>query len=489
MKRINKKQAGSALAYGLIIMAIVSIILVSMLQYISSQIKFSFSRGEREEAFQIAESGVYFYRWYLAHEVSGKTASQIKDFWKNGSPYGVASDYEAEFFDPEGGALGKYSIHVQPPDPDSTIVVVKSTGWTYKEPSIKRVVQARFRRPSWSEYAVMANDVMRFGPGTQIYGKVQSNDGVRFDGVAHNIVSSSMDKYDDPDHSGAVEFGVHTHVNTPPGSGVTDTFRAAEAPPSALTTRTDVFQAGRQFPVPTIDFNGVISDLNNMKIAAQTSGQGLYFDNAGGGRRLILKSDGSFDMCIVNTYDSASYAISKYNKISGGGTCNSCSGACLKNYPIPNKGVIFVENNIWVEGSINNARIAIVAANLIGGTKANIYIGNDNLLYTNFDGKDIIGLIGQQNISVIQNSLDSLTIDAALLAQSGRVGRDYYGGSHKNSITVNGSIATNLRYGFAYTDGTGYNARTLNFDNNLLYFPPPYFPTGTEYSIDLWDEL
>jgi hypothetical protein len=29
----------------------------------------------------------------------------------------------------------------------------------------------------------------------------------------------------------------------------------------------------------------------------------------------------------------------------------------------------------------------------------------------------------------------------------------------------------------------------LNFDNNLLYYPPPYFPTGTEYSIDLWDEL
>jgi hypothetical protein len=77
------------------------------------------------------------------------------------------------------------------------------------------------------------------------------------------------------------------------------------------------------------------------------------------------------------------------------------------------------------------------------------------------------------------------------MAQLGRVGRDYYS-SHsydKDTITINGSMATNLRYGFAYTDGTGYDNRILNFDNNLLYYPPPYFPTGTEYAIDLWDEL
>jgi hypothetical protein len=50
-------------------------------------------------------------------------------------------------------------------------------------------------------------------------------------------------------------------------------------------------------------------------------------------------------------------------------------------------------------------------------------------------------------------------------------------------------MATNLRYGLAYSDGTGYTNRILIFDNNLLYWPPPYFPTGTEYSIDLWEEL
>lgn len=496
-EEINKK--GSILAYVLVMMAIVSIILVSMLQYVSSQLKFSFNRVEKEKAFQVAEAGIYFYRWYLAHEVSGKTAQQIKVFWASGSPYGVASPYEAEFFDPEGGAIGKYKIEVVAPDPDSTIVTVKSTGWTYKEPNMKRIIQARFRRPSWSEYSVLADAKMRFGPGTIVTGKVHSNQGIRFDGLANNIISSLPTDYDDEDHSGANEHGVHTHVNAPPGSGINNNFRPLEAPPSPVANRSDVFQAGRKLGVPEVDFNGVISDLNFMKSEAQ-AGNGKYFDSTGGGRRIILKTDGTYDACTVNAYDSTSYGsygsfrISSYIQNDGSGTCSSCSGyasnGCATNYPIVNKGIIFVEDNAWVEGIIDNKKVTIVAANLGGGSQADIFIGLNNILYTNFDGKDIIGLIAQRNVSVIRDSVNVFTVDAALLAQSGRVGRGWYPSAYnKNTITVNGSLATNLRYGFAYTDGTGYTNRILNFDNNLLYYPPPYFPTGTEYSIDLWDEL
>ncbi|MDZ4385147.1 MAG: pilus assembly PilX N-terminal domain-containing protein, partial [Candidatus Moranbacteria bacterium] len=109
---MKKNKKGSALAYGLIMMAVVSIILVSLLRYISSQMRASLNRGEKEQAFQVAEAGVYFYRWYLAHQVSGKTVQQIKTFWETGDPYGVDVPYEAEFFDPEGGAIGKYRIEV-----------------------------------------------------------------------------------------------------------------------------------------------------------------------------------------------------------------------------------------------------------------------------------------------------------------------------------------------------------------------------------------
>ena len=518
----NRK--GSVLAYALVMTMVVAIILTSLLQYITSQLKFSIYREHKEEAFQVAESGMYFYRWYLAHQVSGRTVQQIKDFWNSGTAYGVTTPYQAEFTDPEGGAIGKYKIEVQKPDDDSTILMVKVTGWTYAQPNTKRIIQARFRRPSWSEYAVAANDVMRFGAGTNVFGKIHSNQGIRFDGVAHNIVSSSVISYDDPDHTGNVEFGVHTHINPPPATGQNDTFRTLEAPPSSVPARTDVFLAGRKFPMPTIDFNGLVSDLNNMKTESRKptgtltnncTTTGCYFDTTGLGRSVILKTTGTFDICTVSAYDSVSYAISSYAGIITGATkkpadngkaCTTTAccigtacayingttnGRCVSgaNYAIPNKGVLFVENNVWIEGAINNDRVSVVAANLLNGSKANMYVGNGNLLYTNFDGKDIIGLVAQQNISVILNSLNTLTIDAGMMAQSGRVGRDYYAGNHKSSITINGSMATNLRYGFAYTDGTGYDNRILNFDNNLLYYPPPFFPTGTEYAIDLWDEL
>ncbi len=503
MNSVRPVLKGSVLAYGLVMMFMVSIIMTSIISFIASQTKYSLQVHAREQAFQIAESGIHFYRWYLAHQVEGKTTQQIATFWATGNPYGVAAPYEVEYRDPGGDPIGKYSIEVDPPAAGSTIITVKVTGWTYRYLTIKRVIQVRFRRPSWSESAVLANDAMRFGSGTEVYGKIHSNQGIRFDGVAHNVVSSAVSSYDDPDHNGAVEFGVHTHVNAPPASGVNDAFRTAEAPNATIPARTDVFMAGRSFPEPSVDFNGVLGDLSAMKLVAQAgTNNSRYFSNLSDvGRRVILKTDGTYDTCrvasasltaafpAVPTYDIA--ATSGYRRTSGSGTCNTCSGPCLQNYTIPSDGIIFVEDNLWLDGQINNKKVTIVAADLTGGSFPSVNIAND-LTYTNYTGIDIIGVIGQQDINIPKNSDTNLRIDGALLAQQGKVGRADYGSSdHKTSITINGAIATNQRYGFAWTNGItdwGYTTRNLYYDNNLLYSPPPYFPTGTRYEMDLWQE-
>jgi hypothetical protein len=120
---------------------------------------------------------------------------------------------------------------------------------------------------------------------------------------------------------------------------------------------------------------------------------------------------------------------------------------------------------------------------------------NKNLTYTNFDGSDVVGLIAQGNVNVGYDSLDTETIDAALVSQNGRVGRYYYGSycgtSHdRSTLNLYGMIATNIRYGFAYTDGTGYTTRNITFDPNLLYGPPPSFPlTSTFYTTLSWQEV
>ena len=522
---VQKMVVGSALVYALVIMFAVSIILSSIVGFIVSQTKYGFHVASKQSALQISESGVYFYRWYLAHMVEGKTAKQIQDFWLTGSPLAVATPYEVEYFDPEGAAIGKYHLEVTPPVAGSTVVTVTSTGWTYRYPDVKRIVRVRFRRPSWSENMVIANDVMRFGEGTVISGKVHSNQGIRFDGLAHNLVTSSVASYDDPDHTDTnKEFGVHTHVNIPPTTGTNNTFRSAESPTVAHPTpasRPDVFQAGRSLPVPTIDFTGVLADLNVMKTEAQT-GSGKYFGLTDLGQDLILKVNDTFDSCSVKTFDATtnditgragivtaatgSYAGTNGNACTTTSLCtsgaftwvasNHAKGKCVvdvKNNVIPNDSVIFVDNNAWVQGKIDGKRVTIVAADLVNGSAAkNIFIGKD-ITYTNTDGSDIIGLIAQNDIEIIKPSNNILTINAALLAQNGRIGRSNYGSSDiKSTITVSGAMATSKRYGFAWTNGVsswGYTTRNLYYDNNLLYFPPPYFPTGTQYLMDLWEEL
>ncbi len=459
------KKRGSALAYGLVIMASVSILLTSILTFVTSQIKNSLYTNAKEQSFQIAESGIHFYKWYLAHSTDGRTTQQLQSFWNSGTALGVATPYEADYQDPStGDIIGRYRIEVTPPTQGSTIVIAKATAWTVKYPGSTRTIQVRFRRPSWSEWAVLANDFMRFGTGTEVFGKLHSNQGIRFDGLAHNLVTSSVLEFNDPDHTGGNEYGVHTHVSP-----------SDPLPPTAVPDRTDVFEAGREFPVVSKDFNGVLGDFAYMKSEAQAGVNGSrYFDNTNQGRHIILRADGTFDIRTVRSFNSSTNNIINYQ----GGWAN---------YPIPDNGVIFVENHVWLEGAVNGERVTVAAANLQSSAEKDVFIGND-ILYTNYDGTDVIGVIAQSDVEIIRDSQTDLRIDGALVAANGRVGRANYG-NVKSLITVFGAIATNGRYGFAYTDGTGYTTRNLYYDNYLLYGPPPYFPTGTQYAIDLWEEI
>jgi hypothetical protein len=517
-----------------------SVILLGLLTFIVSRSQNSKYAASREQALELAESGVYWYRWYLAHNVEGKTVEQKNDFWASGTAVGTQVDgYTASESDPEGGEFGKYKLEVTPPVVGSTIVTVKSTGWTDKSPEVKRTIQVRFRQPAWCEYAVVADDFMRFGEGTEVFGMLHSNQGIRFDGLAHNIVSSSVPDFDDPDHCEVPlrwhnnewvcdfsrnEFGVHTHVNIPPLTGINDNFRPLEGPPNPLQIRNDVFEAGRKISQPVKNFNSLIADLKLMKDQAVDGG--LYLGQApatvqfncrnvrtrvGGkwvwiwtcnesdvpvkGYHIVLKDNHTMDVSMVLGFDSSSYQINPTITLNYNHTRYTIDGELpAVNYPVPGNGIVFVENFTWVEGIVNGDHITIAAGDLSPTpVYKDIYINHD-ILYTDkvgndSNGPDILGLIAQNNISVGLFSDDDLEIDAALLVQKGRVGRDYYAGNHRDSITIYGSIATKQRYGFAWTDGTGYDIRNLYFDNNLIYYPPPYFPAGDKYQIDLWQEL
>lgn len=492
-KKSNFLAKGSAIVYALVVMAIVAILLTSILQYVVSQMKFNINRVERERAFQISEAGVYYYRWFLAHQTASMKAAQLKTFWESEAPGGRREYAEVEYVDPETQeGIGKYQITVDKPEPSSTVVTATVTGWTYKAPNTNRVVQVRFRRPSWSEYLFLSNSFINFGNQSEVFGKVFSNNGIRFDGLAHNTVNSALPSFNDPTYGGnGQEFGVHTTIN--PADPEAPSY---PWPDGTVPSRPDIFMGGRAFPMPEISFNGVATDLDYMKSQAK-GGHGKYFDKSGLGRKIILKSGGTYDVCTVDTANSNLHTISKYKKMNcstgdvSTSTCDTCSGQCLCTYSIINDGAIFVENSAWVEGSIDNKRLTIVAANLSGsGSQADIYIGisNNNLRYGAYNCDNILGLVAQRDIRVLGECPNNFIVDAALLAQTGVVGINDNGFSGKNSLTFNGAIASYLQPYFQHGN-SGFADRLYTFDNNLLYCPPPYFPTGTEYSIDLWDEL
>ena len=482
MRFYRTKKDGYMLIQVLVFAAIAVYILSALVGWSIINIKASKEISNKEQAFQIAEGGIDYYRWHLAHAPVD---------YQDGT--GVAGPYVHNFYDKDGNIIGTFTLNVTPPPLGSTLVVIKSTGKVLADPNISRTIQTQLAKPSIAKYAVAANSAMRFGEGTVTFGPIHSNGGVRFDGLAHNIVSSGLAGYDDPDHTGLNEFGVHTHVNPPPGSGVNDNFRPAEAPPSAVSSRPDVFEVGRQFPLPLVDFTGITADLAQMKTSAQSSG---FYRGASGslGYHLILKTNDTFDFYKITRFTSAPSGCS--DSSTDWGTWSINRQTLIGNYTFPANGIIFLEDNVWVDGQIDGARLTILAATLPdnAATRKNITI-NSNLLYTRYDGTDVLGLIAQNNINVGMVSDDNLRIDAAVIAQNGRVGRYYYNSSCspysvRSTITLWGMIATNLRYGFAYTNGTGYQTRNINYDASLLYGPPPNFPlTSDQYITLTWQEI
>lgn len=438
----------------------------------------------RERAIQLAESGIDYYRWHLAHD---------GDDFQDGT--GGPGPYVHQVFDKDGNLTGTFSLAITPPIVGSTKVRIESTG-TPANSSVSRTIRVEMAIPSLAKYAVASNDVMRFGEGTEIFGPVHSNFGIRFDGLAHNLITSSISSYDDPDHTGGNEFAVHTHVNAPPGTGVNNTFRPQEAPPTnPVPSRADVFEAGRQFPVPTVDFTGLTNNLANIKSEAQSDGR--YFAASGAqGYQIILRTNDTFDIYRVNSQTNPPNRCTNTANQTGWGTWSVNNRQFIANYAIPANGLIFVEDNAWVEGAINSARVTIAIGRFPDNpaNRPQLTVNND-LLYTNYDGTDVVALISQGNLNVGFVSDNNLRIDAALVSQNGRVGRYYYESDCstyyvRSSITLYGMIATSIRYGFAYTDGTGYGDRNIIYDANLLYGPPPSFPlTSSQYEVLSWEEI
>lgn len=475
----NHSKIGQVAIQVLVFSAVSIIMMTGFILWAETNINLVFRDSDSATAFMVAEAGIEYYRWHLAHDQAD---------YQDGT--GQPGPYVHNYYDKDGNLVGTFTLDIVPPSVGSTVVTIHSTGRITANPATEKIVEARLAIPSFAKYAAVVGSDVRFGAGTDLFGPVHSNGGIRMDGVAHNVVTSALGQYDDPDHSGSDEFGVHTHV------APQDPF-----PPAVVPSRSDIFMAGRQFPVAPADFSGITQDLAQMKIDAQASGS--YWGPSGdNGYEIELHTDDTYDVYVVNSEVSPPSGCYNLLGQSGWGTWSVNTRTFISNNPLPGNGIIFIEDDAWVSGQIDTARVTIASGRFPDNpsTRSSITT-NADLLYTNYDGQDIISLIAQENMNVGMVSDTDLRVDAALMAQNGRVGRYYYRkpwGSYnrcaphhsKNSMTSYGMIGSFKRYGWAYSDNTGYTDRIIIYDANLLYAPPPSFPLTADYYTPIsWDEL
>lgn len=469
-KNIN----GNILILSLIFCTLFAVFIATLTNLSVLNTKTTKASYEKEKAFQIAEAGINYYRWHLAH---------FPNDYKDGT--GIDGPYVHVYNDKDENPIGEFSLDIIEPPLGSTLVTITSTGHSYSEPNKQRIIRTEVAIPSIAKFSFVSDDYVWFGDTEETFGHVHSNQGVRHDGIAHNLVTSARHPSPDPTHSGPQEDGVHTH--RPPES--------------------QVFLAGKINKVDPISFSSMISDLAEIKAEAQANG--IYFSHSGeSGYHMVLRNDGTFDIHKVLSLESTpNNSCKSYGTEQYWGLWSILTEDSAINYAYPANGIIFVEDNLWINGQINGQRLTIAAGRFPDTPPTNSHIIiNDNLLYTNYDGTDVIGLIAQRNISIGLRSPLDLRIDAAQIAQQGRIGRYFYpplgfagkqgcgADAIRNSLISYGMQASNKSGGLYWYCGSGcgsgYPNQQTIYDANLLFAPPPDFPeTHSEYSILSWEEL
>jgi type II secretory pathway pseudopilin PulG len=473
IKNNKLNQSGISIVYTVIVIFIFSLVMLSALQYATNELRVLRATANREEAFQIAEAGANYYEWHLAHYPS--------DFW-DGNASTTPGPYSHTYTDLDNEtAIGRFQLTITPTTTGSSIVTVKSVGFTFAAPNTKRTITVQYGIPSLAKYSFLTNSDVWIGSDEHISGQMHSNGGIHFDGTGNAPITSAKS-------------------NIPPGPGyqcypMYNCSSPYQNKPGIWGAALASTQAFWQMAVPNVDFSSMTSDLATLKSLAQTDGAPAYLSASNKyGYDLVFNGNGTVNIYIVKgllaapsqAWDINGHAVSTsidYDQTQLQLLYNQAA--------IPAHGVFYIEDNVWVEGKVHG-RAQVVAAKLPYSSAAapDIYIPN-NICYTqtvcsNRDTTSSLGLLSQQDIVVTYNAPQDLEIDAAMIAQNGSVQVYEYPNYQnvKNSITVYGSLGTYGPWTWTYVSGntpvSGFANTYTTYDSSLLYAPPPNFPQSTD---------
>lgn len=464
-------QRGYLLLLVLVFGSVLFVILSASLGYSIGQSQVINARIQIQQATDIAEAGLNYYRWYLAHYPDDATHG-------TGSP----GPYVEQYFDPEYGAIGEFSISVASSTycGDVASLEVSSTGHTYEAPEYRRTVSARYVRPTVAEYAYIINSNVWAGASLNIIGPYHTNGGVRMDGANLSTVSSGQSTWNCTSTFGCSPSGTRAGVFT----------TTANANPALFA-----------FPAAPINFTGLTVNLAAMKDRAVNAG-GIYLPDSGDeGYQIAFTGDGRIAVQVVdrtwahNEYSTeAGVTYTAYNLI------RSLYAGTTYHTINPDCPLIFAEDKVWIASSTVDQRVTIAVADT--DTPGNDYsmILGGNIRY-NSSSSGLLA-IAEQDLLVGYDVPNDMTINGIFIAQNGKFGRNQYlvdsnGGDRcRNSLTMYGTIVSNGRVGTQWTGtgctggySSGFRYRYNSYDRNLVENPPPLVPnTSDVYVFRDWRE-
>jgi hypothetical protein len=478
-------------------MGIFMLVLGTITSYAFEQAKYGRALYGREQALAVAEAGLEYYKWFLAHNPGDLT---------NGT--GQAGPYSYVVNDPEGGTIGTASISVTGNSECGVLqsIDLVSKGTSNLNPQFPRSVRVRYMQQSVAAYSYLLNSNVWAGSDRNITGPYFSNGGIRMDGTNNSDVSSAQATWDCNSN-----YGCSPEQKKAPGV-------VGSGTGSALW----------HYPVSSIDFGAIQASLTTLRNYAKNNG-GLYFAPASGsqssrGYHLIFNSDGTVTVKrVTQTYSVPSYSedtndLSRYSSgtFTGWTTAEPSiikSETLVGTYAVPAScSLIFVEDRAWVEGVVKG-KVTVVAATpsdpVASSVPTSIYLPN-NLTYATNDGTSGITLIAEDDVLIALNSPDTMVIHGIFVAQGGLYGRNYYTNSScgsycvgstwssyvlQSSLTTEGSVVSNLRTGTAWIDGSGntvsgYQSRVDAYDQLQANNPPPFTPAATtDFGFTQWQEV
>ncbi len=487
MRKGRLKEKGAILTLVLVFGVIFLLILSGLIGLVLIQLKQSREKAAWHQALAIAEGGLNYYRWHLAHEPND--LQDGKDWCCASPPCSVCGPYEHDYNDPEGGKLGVFSLEINGSQQcgQTSGVVITSTGWTEDYPNVKRQVQAKYVRPTVADYAYLINDNVWAGADREIKGPYHTNGGVRMDGENKSIVSSARD-----DWICTSSFGCSS---CPSQCSIVNSDCVC---PGVFTTANGVEELF-SYPVTPFDFDGITMDLAQIKQLVDTGGQGIYLPPSGNlGYHIILRNNSTIDVYDITDLDS----IYAYNSEEEWHWEDSviADENFLTNYPLPSDcGLVFVEDNLWLEGELQG-KLTIVSADLINPNEETDVWLTGNIGYTTKDGSDGLVVLSQHNNLIGLYVPDRMELHGVYIAQNGRFGRNHYDCGwywpecQRDYLEIFGAVVSNGRVGTKWTSGgsfsSGFEQRENIYDPKQSFYPPPFLPaTSEQYQFKEWEEL